>query len=143
MKCGEVKRREKVFMEKQSFPEKQTWGTCEGLLLACAVHRFGWDSFKLIRFRRRFHKQLPQRLPETQRIDPGLQISVVTATKQKISVKYWKYRPDLTVNENIVRRYRRPIWIRTRKQEHRQILTASWAMPTYPSPIPDILFPSF
>lgn len=47
MKRGEVKRREKVFMEKQSFPEKQTWGTWEELLLACAVHRYGtesWDS---------------------------------------------------------------------------------------------------
>lgn len=35
-------------MEKQSdFPEKQTWGTWEELLLACAVHRYGtenWDS---------------------------------------------------------------------------------------------------
>ncbi|KAB2066091.1 hypothetical protein ES319_A09G135500v1 [Gossypium barbadense] len=30
-----------------SFPEKQTWGTWEELLLACAVHRYGnnsWDS---------------------------------------------------------------------------------------------------
>ncbi|KAF3955401.1 hypothetical protein CMV_019374 [Castanea mollissima] len=34
-------------MEKQSFPEKQIWGTWEELLLACAVHRYGtesWDS---------------------------------------------------------------------------------------------------
>ena len=114
MKCGEVKRREKVFMEKQSFPEKQTWATCEGLLLACAVHRFGWDSFKFVGFQRRFHKQLSQQWPKTQRIDPRLQISVVTATEQKISVKYRKYQPDLIVNKNIVRRYRRPIWIHHR-----------------------------
>ena len=143
MKCREVKRREKIFMEKQNFPEKQTWGTWEGLLLACTVHRFGWDSFKLLGFRRRFHKQLPQWWSETQRIELGLQISVVTTIEQKISVKYRKYGPDLTVNKNIVRRYRRPIWIRTRKREHRRILTASWAMPTYPSPIPNIFFSSF
>ncbi|KAK8490930.1 hypothetical protein V6N13_009361 [Hibiscus sabdariffa] len=33
-----------------SFPEKQTWGTWEELLLACAVHRYGsdsWDSVAL------------------------------------------------------------------------------------------------
>ena len=90
-------------MEKQSFPKKQTWGTWEKLLLACTVHRFGWDSFKLVRFQRQFHKQLPQRWPETQRIDPGLQISTVTGTEQKISIKYRKYWPGLTVNENIVR----------------------------------------
>ncbi|GMI70983.1 hypothetical protein like AT3G57980 [Hibiscus trionum] len=28
-----------------SFPEKQTWGTWEELLLACAVHRYGSDSW--------------------------------------------------------------------------------------------------
>ena len=47
MKRGEVKRREKVFMEKQSFSEKQTWSTWEELLLAYAVYRYGmesWDS---------------------------------------------------------------------------------------------------
>ena len=45
MKRVEVKRREKVFMEKQNFPEKQTWGTWEELLLACAVHRYGTESW--------------------------------------------------------------------------------------------------
>ncbi|XP_010524440.1 PREDICTED: dentin matrix acidic phosphoprotein 1-like [Tarenaya hassleriana] len=29
----------------ENFPEKQTWGTWEELLLACAVHRFGTDSW--------------------------------------------------------------------------------------------------
>ena len=48
MKRGEVKRREKVFMEKQSFPEKQTWGTWEELLLACVVHRYGTESWDFV-----------------------------------------------------------------------------------------------
>ena len=46
MKRKEV-RREKIFIEKRSFPEKQTWGMWEELLLACAVHRYStesWDS---------------------------------------------------------------------------------------------------
>lgn len=33
-------------MAKPNFPEKQTtWGTLEELLLACAVHRYGTDSW--------------------------------------------------------------------------------------------------
>ena len=50
MKRREVKRREKINMEKERFPEKQTWGTWEELLLACAVHRYGtesWDSVSM------------------------------------------------------------------------------------------------
>ncbi|KAK0584263.1 hypothetical protein LWI29_010243 [Acer saccharum] len=31
-----------------NFPEKQTWGTCEELLLACAVHRYGTDNWSSV-----------------------------------------------------------------------------------------------
>ena len=53
------------------------------------------EAFKLVRFRRRrrrpislFNRKLPQRWPETQRIDLRPQISVVIASEQNISVKY-------------------------------------------------------
>ena len=35
-------------MEKKIFPEKQTWGTYEELLLACVVHRYGTESWDFV-----------------------------------------------------------------------------------------------
>ncbi|KAE8689986.1 Detected protein of unknown function [Hibiscus syriacus] len=44
------------------FPDKQSWGTREGLLLACAVHRYGndsWDSVAMELQKRTYTPQQP------------------------------------------------------------------------------------